>query len=190
MEFLESLASLTSGQTLLLLVALAIAFGFECINGFHDTANAVATVIYTKSLKPTPAVIWSGIWNFIGVHAGGIGVAFSIVHLLPVDLLVDIRTGRGLAMVFSLLGAAIIWNFATWYRGLPASSSHALIGSIMGVGMMNAWMEQGSAFKGINWHKATEVGLALLISPAIGFGLTALLLLLTVCAHHNHSCIP
>jgi len=178
-EFLESLASLTSGQTLLLLVALAIAFGFECINGFHDTANAVATVIYTKSLKPTPAVIWSGIWNFIGVHAGGIGVAFSIVHLLPVDLLVDIRTGRGLAMVFSLLGAAIIWNFATWYRGLPASSSHALIGSIMGVGMMNAWMEQGSAFKGINWHKATEVGLALLISPAIGFGLTALLLLLT-----------
>ena len=179
MQFLESFASLSVGQTLLLAVALVIAFGFECINGFHDTANAVATVIYTKSMRPTPAVIWSGLWNFIGVHAGGIGVAFSIVHLLPVDLLVDIKTGRGLAMVFSLLGAAIIWNFATWYRGLPASSSHALIGSIMGVGMMNAWMEHGSAFKGINWHKATEVGMALLISPAIGFGLTALLLLLT-----------
>ena len=179
MEFLDSFASLSAGQTLLLIAALVIAFGFECINGFHDTANAVATVIYTKSMKPTPAVIWSGLWNFIGVHAGGIGVAFSIVHLLPVDLLIDIKTGRGLAMVFSLLGAAIIWNFATWYRGLPASSSHALIGSIMGVGMMNAWMEQGSAFKGINWHKATEVGMALLISPAVGFGLTAVLMLAT-----------
>lgn len=177
-QFLDMFTTLSIGQTLLLVLALVIAFGFECINGFHDTANAVATVIYTKSLKPTPAVVWSGLWNFIGVHAGGIGVAFSIVHLLPVDLLVNIKTGRGLAMVLSLLGAAIIWNFATWYRGLPASSSHSLIGSIMGVGMMNAWMEHGSVFKGINWHKATEVGMALLISPVIGFFLAALLLML------------
>lgn len=178
MEFFESLATLGTGQVVLLLAALAIAFGFECVNGFHDTANAVATVIYTKSLKPTPAVVWSGIWNFIGVHAGGIGVAFSIVHLLPVDLLVNIKTGRGLAMVLALLLAAIIWNFATWYRGLPASSSHALIGSIMGVGMMNAWLEHGSLFKGVNWHKATEVAMALMISPLLGFGLAAGLLLL------------
>jgi low-affinity inorganic phosphate transporter len=177
-ELFDHVATLSAGQTLLLLVAVAVAFGFECINGFHDTANAVATVIYTRAMKPTNAVIWSGIWNFIGVHAGGIGVAYSIVHLLPVDLLVDIKTGRGLAMVLSLLGAAILWNFATWYHGLPASSSHALIGSIMGVGMMNAWLEHGSAFRGINWHKATEVGLALLISPAIGFGLAAVLLML------------
>jgi PiT family inorganic phosphate transporter len=177
MEFLDAVGSLGTGQLILLLVALVIAFGFECINGFHDTANAVATVIYTKSLRPTPAVIWSGLWNFIGVHAGGIGVAFSIVHLLPVDLLVNIKTGRGLAMVLSLLGAAIIWNFATWYRGLPASSSHSLIGSIMGVGMMNAWLEQGSPWGGINWHKATEVGAALVLSPLIGFGLAAALLL-------------
>ncbi len=178
MEFFEALATLGPAQVMLLVMALVIAFGFECVNGFHDTANAVATVIYTKSLKPTPAVVWSGIWNFIGVHAGGIGVAFSIVHLLPVDLLVNIKTGRGLAMVLALLLAAIIWNFATWYRGLPASSSHALIGSIMGVGMMNAWMERGSLFKGVNWHKATEVGMALLFSPLIGFGLAAGLLLL------------
>jgi PiT family inorganic phosphate transporter len=178
MELFEALATLTTGQTVLLFVALAIAFGFECINGFHDTANAVATVIYTKSLKPTPAVVWSGMWNFIGVHAGGIGVAFSIVHLLPVDLLVNIKTGKGLAMVLALLLAAIIWNFATWYRGLPASSSHSLIGSIMGVGMMNAWLEHGSLFRGINWHKASEVGMALLLSPLIGFGLAAGLLLL------------
>jgi PiT family inorganic phosphate transporter len=177
MDILDTVATLGVGQALLLLVALVIAFGFECVNGFHDTANAVATVIYTKSLKPTPAVIWSGLWNFIGVHAGGIGVAFSIVHLLPVDLLVNIKTGRGLAMVLALLLAAIIWNFATWYRGLPASSSHALIGSIMGVGMMNAWLEHGSMFKGLNWHKVTEVIMALLLSPMIGFGLAAGLLL-------------
>jgi PiT family inorganic phosphate transporter len=177
MEFFEAVGSLGVGQMILLIVALVIAFGFEVINGFHDTANAVATVIYTKSMKPTPAVVWSGLWNFIGVHAGGIGVAFSIVHLLPVDLLVNIKSGRGLAMVLSLLGAAIIWNFATWYRGLPASSSHSLIGSIMGVGMMNAWLEQGSIFRGINWHKAAEVGVALLLSPVIGFGLAAVLLI-------------
>ena len=179
MELFDALGGLGGGQMILLLVALVIAFGFEVINGFHDTANAVATVIYTKSLQPTPAVIWSGLWNFIGVHAGGIGVAFSIVHLLPVDLLINIKTGRGLAMVLSLLGAAIIWNFATWYRGLPASSSHSLIGSIMGVGMMNAWLEHGSVFKGINWHKASEVGMALVLSPLVGFGLAAGLLLLS-----------
>jgi len=178
MELFEAFASLSTGQVFLLITALVIAFGFECVNGFHDTANAVATVIYTKSLKPTPAVIWSGLWNFIGVHAGGIGVAFSIVHLLPVDLLVNIKESRGLAMVLSLLAAAIIWNFATWYRGLPASSSHSLVGSIMGVGMMNAWLEHGSLFKGINWHKAGEVGMALLLSPLVGFGLAAGLLLI------------
>ena len=178
MEFILAFESLGTGQLILLLTALVIAFGFEVVNGFHDTANAVATVIYTKSLKPTPAVIWSGLWNFIGVHAGGIGVAFSIVPLLPVDLLVNIKTGRGLAMVLSLLGAAILWNFATWYRGLPASSSHSLIGSIMGVGMMNSLLEHGSLFKGVNWHKASEVGVALLISPVIGFGLAAGLLLI------------
>lgn len=178
MELFEAFSSLGTGQLILLLIALTIAFGFECINGFHDTANAVATVIYTKSMKPTWAVIWSGIWNFIGVHAGGIGVAFSIVHLLPVDLLVNIKTGRGLAMVLSLLGAAIIWNFATWYRGLPASSSYSLIGSIMGVGMMNSLLENGSLAKGINWHKASEVGIALILSPLIGFALAAGLLIL------------
>ena len=176
MELLDALGSLGTGQLLLLLLALGIAFAFECINGFHDTANAVATVIYTKSLRPIPAVIWSGLWNFIGVYAGGIGVAFSIVHLLPVDLLVDIRSGRGLAMVLALLLAAITWNFATWFRGLPASSSHALIGSIMGVGMMNAWLERGSPFKGVNWHKVTEVTIALLLSPLVGFLLAAVLL--------------
>ena len=178
MELFEVVRTLGTWQVALLVAALLVAFGFEVVNGFHDTANAVATVIYTRSLKPTPAVVWSGLWNFIGVHAGGIGVAFSIVHLLPVDLLVNIKTGRGLAMVLSLLGAAITWNFATWYRGLPASSSHSLIGSIMGVGMMNSWLDRGSFVAGINWHKAAEVGMALVLSPLVGFGLAAACLLL------------
>ncbi len=125
--------------TLFFLVgALTIALGFECINGFHDTANAVATVIYTKSLKPQIAVLWSGLCNFLGVLLGGIAVAFSIVHLLPVDLLVKIDTGAGMAMVISLLLAAIIWNFGTWYMGIPSSSSHTLIGAIIGVGLANS----------------------------------------------------
>jgi PiT family inorganic phosphate transporter len=163
--------------TLLFLIgALTIALGFECINGFHDTANAVATVIYTKSLKPQVAVLWSGLCNFLGVLLGGIAVAFSIVHLLPVDLLVKIDTGAGMAMVISLLLAAIIWNFGTWYMGIPSSSSHTLIGAIIGVGLANSYLI-GHFGSGINWKKAGEVGMSLLISPLIGFGLAALLLL-------------
>jgi PiT family inorganic phosphate transporter len=169
---------LTFGHTILLLVCLAIAFGYECVNGFHDTANAVATVIYTKSLRPWTAVVWSGLWNFIGVHAGGIAVAYSIVHLLPVDLLVNIDTTAGLAMVLSLLVAAMIWNAGTWYLGLPASSSHALIGAILGIGLMNSFLEGKGLGTGVNWSKAQEVGLSLVISPLIGFFAAAALLLL------------
>lgn len=164
------------GTLLFLAGALAIALGFECINGFHDTANAVATVIYTKSLKPHFAVLWSGLFNFLGVLLGGIAVAFSIVHLLPVDLLMKIDTGAGMAMVISLLLAAITWNLGTWYVGIPSSSSHTLIGAIVGVGLANSWLA-GHLGAGINWHKASEVGLSLLISPLIGFGMAALLLL-------------
>jgi phosphate/sulfate permease len=160
-----------------LIVALGIALGFECINGFHDTANAVATVIYTKSLKAEWAVLWSGFCNFLGVLLGGIAVAFSIVHLLPVDLLVKIDTGAGMAMVIALLLAAIVWNFGTWYMGIPSSSSHTLIGAIIGVGLANSWLI-GHFGSGINWKKAGEVGMSLLISPMIGFGLAYLLLLL------------
>ena len=165
--------SITYGTLFFLIGALGIALGFECINGFHDTANAVATVIYTKSLKPQIAVLWSGFCNFLGVLLGGIAVAFSIVHLLPVDLLVKIDTGAGMAMVISLLLAAIIWNFGTWYMGIPSSSSHTLIGAIIGVGLANSWLI-GHFGSGINWKKAAEVGLSLLISPLIGFGLAAL----------------
>lgn len=163
----------------LVVAALAAVCCFEAINGFHDTANAVATVIYTNSLRPWMAVIWSGICNFLGVYLGGIAVAFTIVHLLPIELLAGIDSNRGLVMVFSLLGSAIVWNFGTWYLGLPSSSSHALIGSILGVGVANG-MWSGKPFgAGVDWGKAAEVGLSLLLSPALGFGLAAGLLLLS-----------
>jgi phosphate/sulfate permease len=169
--------STTYGTLLFLVLALGIALLFECINGFHDTANAVATVIYTKSLKPQVAVVWSGLMNFAGVLLGGVAVAFSIVHLLPVDLLVKIDTGAGMAMVIALLLAAILWNFGTWYMAIPASSSHTLIGAIIGVGLANSYVA-GHFGTGINWSKAGEVGLSLLISPLIGFTLAAGLLIL------------
>jgi phosphate/sulfate permease len=168
--------SIAFGTLIFLLAALAIALGFECINGFHDTANAVATVIYTRSLKAQAAVVWSGLWNFLGVLLGGIAVAFSIVHLLPVDLLVHIDTGAGMAMVLSLLIGAMIWNFGTWYMGIPASSSHTLIGAIIGVGLANSFLA-GRFGTGVNWHKAGEIGLSLLLSPLIGFGLAYILLI-------------
>jgi PiT family inorganic phosphate transporter len=162
----------------LLFLALALALSFEFVNGFHDTANAVATVIYTNSLKPNYAVVWSGMWNLIGVLSSSGAVAFSIVALLPVELVINVGSGAGFAMVFSLLLSAIIWNVGTWYLGLPASSSHTLIGSIVGVGLMNSLLSPDSAFgDGVNWAKVADTVKALVISPLTGFILAALLLL-------------
>jgi PiT family inorganic phosphate transporter len=162
----------------LLFLALALALSFEFVNGFHDTANAVATVIYTNSLKPTYAVIWSGTWNLIGVLTSSGAVAFGIVALLPVELVINVGSGAGFAMVFSLLLSAIIWNVGTWYLGLPASSSHTLIGSIVGVGLMNSLMSPDSAFgDGVNWAKVADTVKALVISPLTGFIVAGLLLL-------------
>jgi len=169
--------SLGPGRLALLFIALAIALGFEFVNGFHDTANAVATVIYTKALRPRQAVVWSGLCNFVGVHLGGTAVAFSVVHLLPVELLVDVGSGSGMAMILALLIAAILWNLGTWSLGLPASSSHTLIGAILGVGLANSALPGHTFGGGINWGKAGEVGLSLLISPIVGFVLAGLLLL-------------
>jgi PiT family inorganic phosphate transporter len=162
----------------LLGIALVVALAFEFANGFHDTANAAATVIYTHTLKPNAAVAWSGLWNFIGVVFSTGAVAFGIVSLLPVELVLDAGQGAGFAMVFALLLAAIAWNLATWYLGLPASSSHALIGGIMGVGLANHLLAQ-DGYSGIDWSQAGIVGWSLLISPLIGFGAAALLLWLS-----------
>src|SRR5499426_1454280 len=162
---------------LLLFVALLIALGFEFVNGFHDTANAVATVIYTHSLPANVAVVWSGLLNFLGVLLSSGAVAFGIISLLPVELILQVGSSAGFAMVFALLIAAIIWNLGTWWLGLPASSSHTLIGSIIGVGIANALMHGRDGTSGVDWAQATKVGYALLLSPLIGFICAALLFL-------------
>jgi PiT family inorganic phosphate transporter len=163
----------------LLGVALLIALGFEFVNGFHDTANAVATVIYTHSLSPNLAVVWSGCFNFLGVLVSSGAVAFGIVSLLPVELILQVGSGAGFAMVFALLIAAILWNLGTWYFGLPASSSHTLIGSIMGVGLANQWMAAaGSGTSGVDWNQAGKIAESLLFSPLLGFSAAALLLVI------------
>lgn len=178
MHFLAS-STPTILTIVFLVVAIGLALSFEFVNGFHDTANAVATVIYTNTLSPTVAVVWSGIWNLIGVLVSSGAVAYTIVALLPVELVINVGSTAGFAMVFSLLLSAIIWNVGTWYLGLPASSSHTLIGSIMGVGLANSLMSGAHSFgEGVNWMKAKEVGMYLIISPAIGFCAAALLLLL------------
>jgi inorganic phosphate transporter, PiT family len=161
----------------MLFVALLIALGFEFVNGFHDTANAVATVIYTHSLPAEMAVVWSGAFNFLGVLTSTGAVAFGIVSLLPVELILQVGSSAGFAMVFALLIAAIVWNLGTWWLGLPASSSHTLIGSIIGVGVANALSRGMDGTSGVDWSKATEIGYALLLSPLVGFVFSALLLL-------------
>jgi phosphate/sulfate permease len=162
---------------LLLGICLLAAAAFEFVNGFHDTANAVATVIYTNTLRPWVAVVWSGIWNFLGVFAGGIAVAMGVVYLLPVETLIDQNVYHSVAMVGALLLSAIIWNLGTWWYGLPASSSHTLIGSILGVGIAFSLLP-GSTGAAVNWGKAGEIGLSLLISPLFGFTATILLMFL------------
>ncbi|WP_446717720.1 inorganic phosphate transporter [Erwinia sp. OLCASP19] len=162
---------------LLLGLALLIALGFEFVNGFHDTANAVATVIYTHSLPPTVAVLWSGFFNFLGVMLSSGAVAFGIISLLPVELILQAGTPTGFAMVYALLFSAIIWNLGTWWFGLPSSSSHTLIGSIIGVGLANALLNGRSGASGVDWDQALKVGYALLLSPLVGFFCAALLMI-------------
>ncbi len=166
------------GAFALLGIALLIALGFEFVNGFHDTANAVATVIYTHSLPPHVAVIWSGVFNFFGVMISSGAVAFTVLSLLPVELILQVGGSAGYAMIFSLLIAAIVWNLGTWWLGLPASSSHTMIGSIIGVGLANQLMAPaGSGTSGVDWSQAMGVFRALLFSPIVGFIASALMLL-------------
>lgn len=175
---LAATTSLHASECFALVLALALALGFECVNGFHDTANAVATVIYTRSLPPWIAVIWSGIWNFIGVLVSTGAVAFAIINLLPVQLVTDVGSPIGFSMIFSLLLSALLWNAGTWYFGIPVSSTHSMIGAILGVCMMNSIMTTGGIVSGVNWKAATNVGLSLLLSPVVGMVGAGLLFLL------------
>ena len=162
----------------LLATALFIALGFEFVNGFHDTANAVATVIYTNALPAPVAVMWAGFCNFLGVMVARGAVAYGIIALLPVELIMNVGSGAGFAMVFAMLIAAILWNLGTWFLGIPASSSHTLIGSILGVGIMNYILHASSGASGVDMDQVTKVGKALLFSPLIGFAFAAVVFLL------------
>ena len=166
------LGNISLGSTwpyILLGTALFIALSFEFVNGFHDTANAVATVIYTHSMEPNIAVVWSGVFNLIGVLTSAGTVAFTIITLLPVELILKVSSGAGFAMVFALLLAAILWNLGTWWLGLPASSTHTMTGSIIGVGLANQLLSHGSGTSGVDWAQASKVGWTLLLSPLVGF---------------------
>jgi PiT family inorganic phosphate transporter len=181
-HLIADLTSAATGSTwayVLLAIALLIALGFEFVNGFHDTANAVATVIYTHSLEPNLAVVWSGMWNLAGVLVSNGAVAFTVITLLPVELILQVSSGAGFAMVFALLIAAILWNLGTWWFGLPASSSHTMVGSIIGVGFANQLMHGHDGTSGIDVDQVTKVFKVLLISPLVGFGAAFLLFLLS-----------
>lgn len=167
-------SDLTTGLVIVFALCMLAVVAFEFVNGFHDTANAVATVIYTKALKPVIAIPWSGLWNFLGVFTGGIAVAMGILKLVPMDTLMALPTTVGASLVLAVLLAAIIWNLGTWYLGIPCSSSHTLIGALIGAGLGFTWYYGG---KGVNWHKAEEIGLSLILSPIVGFGLAVLLML-------------
>lgn len=166
--------NLSASLTVIFIICLLAVVGFEFVNGFHDTANAVATVIYTKALKPVYAIPWSGFFNFLGVFLGGVAVAMGILKLLPLDELMKLPVGVGACMVLAVLLASIVWNLGTWYLGIPCSSSHTLIGAMIGASIAFTWYYGGS---GVNWDKAKEIGLSLILSPIIGFGAAALLML-------------
>ena len=175
-QFCSIMFGLESGIAVLFIVCVLAVCVFEFANGFHDTANAVATVIYTGSLKPTYAVVWSGLWNFIGLFLSsfwGYKVAMGIVNLLPLADLVTLSTGESVSLVLGMLVSGILWNIGTWYFGIPCSSSHTLIGSILGAGLVFYWLHGGD---GVNWGKAGDIGLSLLVSPLFGFSVTILLM--------------
>jgi PiT family inorganic phosphate transporter len=187
-HLLNDLANMQSTSVLpyvLLGVALFVALGFEFVNGFHDTANAVATVIYTHSMEPHVAVVYSGFFNFLGVMVSSGLVAFTIISLLPVELILQVGSKAGFAMVFALLVSAILWNLGTWYFGLPASSSHTLIGSVIGVGIANQLLSGKTGTSGVDWGQAANIGKSLLLSPLVGFAVAALLLLAAKALIHD-----
>ena len=164
--------NLSTGLLILFFLCLLAVVGFEFVNGFHDTANAVATVIYTKALKPMVAVPWSGTFNFLGVMLGGVAVAMSVLKLVPLNELMALPTKVGATMVLAVLVASVIWNLGTWYLGIPCSSSHTLYGSLIGAGLGFTMFYKG----GVHWDKAGEIGMSLVLSPLFGFGAAMLLM--------------
>ncbi|MDZ7878705.1 MAG: inorganic phosphate transporter [Saprospiraceae bacterium] len=173
------ISALSTGLYMAFFLCLIMVFFFEFVNGFHDTANAVATVIYTKTLKPAHAVMWSGFLNFLGVFTSsfiGFKVAMGIANLLPVESIMTQSAGSAAAMVLAVLCGAIVWNLGTWYYGIPCSSSHTLIGSLLGVGLVFSTLPENVTKVGVNWKKAQDIGMSLLVSPLFGFSMAIVLM--------------
>jgi len=163
-----------------LIFCLLLVWIFEFINWFHDTANAVAPVIYTKSLKAKKAVLLAWIMNFLWVFFWWIWVAMSIIYLLPIEAISYQSTSFWVIVVISLLLSAIIWNFLTWYFGIPASSSHSLIWAILWVTITMLFIPmQWDIQVHPNWDKAIEVIESLLFSPFLWFILAALIMIIS-----------
>ena len=112
----------------LALIAVALAYAFDFANGFHDTANAVATIIYTKAMKARYAIIMSGLLNFLGAVVVGTAVAVIITEIVLADVVT-------MKLILAALMGGLMWNLGTWYYGLPVSSSHTLVGSLVGAGV-------------------------------------------------------
>ncbi len=171
----------------MLVGCFVLVLAFEATNGFHDTSNAVATVIYTNTLKPIPAVIWSGIMNFVGVLVGGIAVAYALVEILPPDVLTPPNGAPALPMLVSLFVAALFWNVLTWFFGIPNSSSHCIIGALIGVAASDALLRARGLGQGVDWQQIIKVLEALALSPLLGFILAGgLYFLLKVTVRHGH----
>ncbi len=171
------LAHLATGSTptlVLLGLCFVLVLVFEFSNGFHDTANAVATVIYTHALKPVQAVVWSGICNFLGVVLGGIAVAYALVEILPPEVLSPPDGGTAIGMLIALFVTALGWNVATWLLAIPNSSSHALVGSLVGIALGSS-LRNRHLGQGVEWRAIFDVLEGLLFSPLLGFVLALVL---------------
>ncbi|CAD6556468.1 Low-affinity inorganic phosphate transporter 1 [Paraburkholderia hiiakae] len=155
----------------MLVVCLIMVLAFEVSNGFHDSSNAVATVIYTNSLEPVPAVVWSGLMNLVGVLVGGISVAFALVTILPPDVLTPPDGSPAVPMLVSIFSSALLWNVLTWYFAIPNSSSHCVIGSLIGVAAADALLKSRNLAEGVDWHQIVTVLKALAVSPVLGFAI-------------------
>jgi inorganic phosphate transporter, PiT family len=183
-------ATLSTGLFAVFILCLVMVFAFEFVNGFHDTANAVATVIYTKTLEPVHAVVWSGLLNFLGVFTSsfiGFKVAMGIANLLPVESIMTQSAGSSAAMILAVLCGAIAWNLGTWYYGIPCSSSHTLIGSLLGVGLVFSTLPENVTQAGVDWGKAKDIGMSLLVSPLFGFTMAIVLMFILRSSVRNES---
>ncbi|CAL4325746.1 Low-affinity inorganic phosphate transporter 1 [Buchnera aphidicola (Eriosoma grossulariae)] len=152
-----------------LILSLIFVCVYEIVNGFHDIANSVITVIYTRSMSSNIAVIMASVFNFFGVILGGLSIAYTIVHLLPIEVLLNLSFFHRFLVIFFILLVVMLLNLFSWYYRLPSSSSHALIGSIIGIGFANSILFHCSLLNSINVIHIKNIFIVLICSPFFGF---------------------